>query len=60
MPGSELHGDLKGCYKIKLRQQGYRLVYNVEEDVLVVLVLSVDKREQMAAYRSALERFLSD
>jgi mRNA interferase RelE/StbE len=55
-----LHGDLKGCYKIKLRQQGYRLVYNVEEDVLVVLVLSVDKREQMAAYRSALERFLSD
>jgi mRNA interferase RelE/StbE len=60
LPGSELHGDLKGCYKVKLRQQGYRLVYNVEEDVLVVLVLSVDKREQMAAYRSALERFLSD
>ncbi len=59
LPGSELHGDLQGCYKIKLRQQGYRLVYNVENDVLVVLVLAVDKREDMAAYRSALERLLA-
>lgn len=59
VPGSELHGDLQGCYKIKLRQQGYRLVYAVEDAVLVVLVLAVDKREDMAAYRSALERLLS-
>jgi mRNA interferase RelE/StbE len=27
LPGSELHGDLRHCYKIKLRKQGYRLVY---------------------------------
>ena len=60
LPGAELHGDLKGCYKIKLRQQGYRLVYSVEDDVLVVLVLAVDKREDMTAYRSALERLLAD
>ncbi len=59
LPDSELHGDLQGCHKIKLRQQGYRLVYNVENDVLVVLVLAVDKREDMAAYRSALERLLA-
>ena len=59
LPGSELHGDLQGCYKIKLRQQGYRLVYSVEDDVLVVLVLAVDKREDMTAYRSALERLLA-
>lgn len=58
LPGSELHGDLQGCYKIKLRQQGYRLVYSVEDDVLVVLVLAVDKREDMAAYRSALQRLI--
>ena len=25
-PGAELHGPLAGCYKIKLRAQGYRLV----------------------------------
>ena len=56
LPGSELHGNLRNCYKIKLRQQGYRLVYSVEDDVLVVLVLAIDKREDMAAYRSALAR----
>jgi mRNA interferase RelE/StbE len=58
-PGAQLHGDLRNCYKIKLRKQGYRLVYSVEDDVLVVLVLVVDKREDMAAYRSAVERLLS-
>jgi len=58
-PGAQLHGDLRDCYKIKLRKQGYRLIYSVEDDVLVVLVLAVDKREDIAAYRSALERLLS-
>lgn len=58
-PGAQLHGDLRNCYKIKLRKQGYRLVYSVEDDALVVLVLAVDKRENMAAYRSAVERLLS-
>jgi len=59
LPGSHLHGDLRNCYKIKLRKHGYRLVYSVEEDVLVVIVLAIDKREDMAAYRSAVERLLS-
>lgn len=58
-PGAQLHGDLRNCYKIKLRKQGYHLVYSVEDDALVVLVLAVDKREDMAAYRSAVERLLS-
>jgi len=58
-PGAQLHGELRDCYKIKLRKQGYRLIYNVEDNVLVVLVLAIDKREDMAAYRSALERLLS-
>lgn len=58
-PGAQLHGDLCDCYKIKLRKQGYRLIYSVEDDVLIVLVLAVDKREDMAVYRSAVERLLS-
>lgn len=58
-PGAQLHGDLHGCYKIKLRKQGYRLVYSVEDNVLVVLVLAIDKREDMAAYHSALDRLIS-
>ena len=59
LPGSELHRDLRHCYKVKLRQQGCRLVYQVQDDVLVVLVLAVAKREDMAVYRAALQRLLS-
>lgn len=59
VPGCELHADLRHCYKIKLRKLGYRVVYTVEEDVLVVLVLAVGKREEMAAYREAIERLLT-
>lgn len=60
VPGAELHGDLRDCYKIKLLKQGYRLVYQVEDGVLVVLVLAVAKREDMAVYRAAIERLTSD
>ena len=59
IPGSELHGDLKDCYKIKLLKHGYRLVYTIENQELVVLVLAVDKRENSIAYQSALFRLLS-
>jgi mRNA interferase RelE/StbE len=57
-PGSRLHGDLNLCYKIKLKKQGYRLVYTVEDDQLVVLVLAIDKREDLAAYHSAMLRLV--
>lgn len=56
VPGSLLHRELAGCYKIKLLKQGYRLVYVVEDDELVVLVLSVGKREDNAAYLAAAKR----
>ena len=60
VPGAKLHGKLRDCCKIKLLKQGYRLVYQVEDDVLVVLVLAVAKREDLAVYRSAIERLLSE
>lgn len=56
VPGAELHGALAGHYKIKLRKQGYRLVYGVQDDVLIVMVMAVDKREDSAVYQSALAR----
>jgi mRNA interferase RelE/StbE len=59
VPGSELHDDLKDCYKIKLLKHGYRLVYTIEDHELVVMVLAVDKRENSIAYQSALFRLLS-
>ena len=43
-------------YKIKLRTVGYRLVYQVQDQQLMVLVLSVGKRERNAAYKLALIR----
>lgn len=60
VPGAELHGDLRDCYKIKLLKQGYRLVYQVEDDALVVLVLTIAKREDMVVYRAAIERLIAD
>lgn len=56
LPGGELHGDLANCYKIKLLKQGVRLVYRVEDDRLIVLVLAVDRREDNAAYKAAMAR----
>ena len=56
VPGGALHSELANCYKIKLRKHGYRLVYEVLDDVIAILVLSVDKREDNAAYVSAFSR----
>ena len=57
VPGAALRGELRGCYKIKLRRQGYRLVYQVDDDANAVLVLGVGKREDDDVYQAALEVF---
>jgi len=41
---------------IKLRAMGYRLVYQVQDEVVTVLVLSVGKRERNFAYKAGLGR----
>jgi mRNA interferase RelE/StbE len=43
-------------YKIKLRAIGYRLVYEVQEKRLVVLVVAVGKRDKNAVYKAAERR----
>ncbi|MBO8133881.1 MULTISPECIES: type II toxin-antitoxin system RelE family toxin [Dickeya] len=40
LPANRLHG-MTDCYKIKLRSAGYRLVYQMLEHEVVVLVLAV-------------------
>jgi hypothetical protein len=35
------------------------LIYRVADDALIVLVLAVDRREESAAYKSALARLAS-
>lgn len=56
VPGAALHGALAGHYKIKLNQQGYRLVYGVQDDVVIVMVMAIDKREDSVVYQSAMQR----
>ncbi|MGK0440290.1 MAG: mRNA interferase RelE/StbE [Pseudohongiellaceae bacterium] len=43
-------------YKIKLRQSGYRLVYEVNESVITVTVIAVGKREGGKVYLTAMKR----
>lgn len=53
---SRLHGDLAGCFKIKLRASGFRLIYKVLDGKLVILVIAVGKREDSKAYEAANQR----
>jgi mRNA interferase RelE/StbE len=47
---------LKNCYKIKLRKAGFRLVYEVRDQELVILVVAIGKRERNAVYKTAAKR----
>lgn len=56
VPSARLHGDLQNTYKIKLRDTGYRLVYEVIELRLVVLVIAVGRRDHDEVYLVASKR----
>jgi mRNA interferase RelE/StbE len=43
-------------YKIKLRDAGYRLVYEVNDTVITVTVISVGKRDRGKVYKTAMDR----
>lgn len=47
---------LRDCYKIKLRGAGFRLVYQVRDEELVVSAITVRKRERNAVYNAAVKR----
>jgi mRNA interferase RelE/StbE len=55
VPAAKLSGH-KDRYKIKLRAAGYRLVYEVRDNELVVIVVAVGKRERSAVYKAASQR----
>jgi mRNA interferase RelE/StbE len=56
VPSALLSKNLEGCYKIKLRSSGYRLVYEVIEQRVTVLVIAVGRRDKEAAYAQAATR----
>ena len=47
---------MPNCYKIKLRSTGYRLVYEVRDQEVVIIVIAVGKRERHAVYKAAMKR----
>ena len=55
IPSVRLHGA-KDRYKIKLRNAGDRLVYQVKDQQLLVLVTAVGRRDRNAVYKSADSR----
>ena len=55
VPSARLHGS-KERYKIKLRNAGFRLVYQVKDMELLVLVVAVGKRERNEVYKAAERR----
>jgi mRNA interferase RelE/StbE len=44
------------AYKIKLRSVGYRLVYEVDEQEIIVFVIAIGKRENNTVYDIARDR----
>lgn len=56
MPSARLRGDLQNTYKIKLRDVGYRLVYEVIDQRLVVLVIAIGRRDHDETYQTATRR----
>ncbi len=55
VPSAKLTGG-HNLYKIKLRQSGYHLVYQVEDEVVTVTVIVVGKRERNEIYNSLQRR----
>jgi mRNA interferase RelE/StbE len=55
VPAAKLSGTTD-LYKIKLRQSGYRLAYEVNDQVVTVTVIAVGKREGGKVYKTAVKR----
>ena len=48
--------DMPDCYKIKLRSVGYRLVYQVRDEQIKVVVIAIGRRDRDEVYRAASNR----
>jgi len=57
VPASQLSGFVNH-YKIKLRASGYRLVYEVNDQEICVLVIAVGRRDKKEVYKQAQHRVI--
>lgn len=59
IPKNRLGGELHHCYKIKLKKAGIRLVYQVNDDQIYILLLTVGRRADNEVYQTAFTRLSS-
>ena len=57
VPSAKLRNS-ENRYKIKLRQVGYRLVYEVANQTITVTVIAIGKRDRDEVYKAAAKRAL--
>ena len=55
VPSAKIAGA-NNLYKIKLRDLGYRLVYQVNDQTVTVIVIAIGKRERNAVYLKTIDR----
>ena len=56
---AKLRGS-KDRYKIKLRGVGYRMVYEVNDQIVTVIVVAIGKRDKSEVYVKAAQRLISE
>ena len=55
VPSAQLSGS-RDRYKIKLRSAGYRLIYEVRDAQVLVLMIAVGRRDRSQVYKAAAKR----
>ncbi len=46
----------KNLYKIKLKASGYRLVYDIQKEKMIILILGIGKRNRNEIYKKIFNR----
>jgi mRNA interferase RelE/StbE len=59
VPSAALWG-MPDCYKIKLKEAGYRLVYRVDDDIIYVTAIAVGRRNKGKVYQEGAARRLKE
>ncbi len=54
--GNRAGMDLTGYYKLYAYKKRIRIVYEIKNDALIIMVISIGKREDFAVYLQALLR----
>lgn len=54
--GNKAGLDLRGYYKLYAAKEGIRIVYRISEQEVIVQVVAIGKREELAVYRTSRKR----